>query len=174
PGMLIVQHMPAGFTAAFAKRLAESSRLDVREAKSGDDVGRGRALIAAGDRHLVLRRSGTRYFAEVNDGPLVSRHRPSVDVLFRSVAQAAGKNAVGLIMTGMGGDGAQGLLEMKQAGAATFAQDESSCVVFGMPKEAIARGAADRVLALKDLPAAVLRAANGGEPGAGTKAHGGK
>ena len=174
PGMVIVQHMPAGFTAAFAKRLAQSSRVEVREAKSGDDVGRGRALIAAGDRHLVLQRSGTRYFAEVNDGPLVSRHRPSVDVLFRSVAQAAGKNAVGLIMTGMGADGAQGLLEMKQAGAATFAQDESSCVVFGMPKEAIARGAADRVLALKDLPAAVLRAANGGEPAAGAKAQGGK
>jgi two-component system, chemotaxis family, protein-glutamate methylesterase/glutaminase len=174
PGMVIVQHMPAGFTAAFAKRLAQSSRLDVREAKSGDDVGRGRALIAAGDRHLVLQRSGTRYLVEVNDGPLVSRHRPSVDVLFRSVAQTAGKHAVGLIMTGMGDDGAQGLLEMKQAGAATFAQDESSCVVFGMPKEAIARGAADRVLALKDLPAAVLRAANGGEPAAGAKAHGGK
>ncbi|MBN2573809.1 MAG: chemotaxis response regulator protein-glutamate methylesterase [Deltaproteobacteria bacterium] len=159
PPLLIVQHMPMGFTAAFANRLAKSARIAVREAASGDAVVRGQALIARGDRHLVLRRQGKRCHVEVIEGPLVSRHRPSVDVLFRSVVQAVGPRAVGLVMTGMGDDGAQGLMEMKQAGAATFAQDEATSVVFGMPREAILRGAADAVLPLAELPAAVVRAA---------------
>ena len=159
PPILVVQHMPAGFTAAFANRLAKTARIEVREAESGDAVGPGRALIARGDRHLVLKRQGARCHVDVIEGALVSRHRPSVDVLFRSVAQAVGSRAVGLIMTGMGDDGAQGLLELSQAGAATFAQDEASSVVFGMPREAIARGAAGAVLPLHELPAALLRAA---------------
>lgn len=131
----------------------------VREAGQGDVVVRGEALIARGDRHLVLRRQGTRCHVDLLEGPLVSRHRPSVDVLFRSVAQTMGGRAVGLIMTGMGDDGADGLLEMKQAGAITYAQDEASSVVFGMPREAIARGAVSAVLALDELPAALVRAA---------------
>ena len=159
PPVLVVQHMPMGFTAAFAKRLAQTARISVREAQSGELVLRGQALIARGDHHLVLRRQGTRCHVEVIEGPLVSRHRPSVDVLFRSVAQAVGARAVGLILTGMGDDGAQGLSEMKAAGAATFAQDEASSVVFGMPREAIRRGAASTVLPLNELPAALLRAA---------------
>jgi two-component system chemotaxis response regulator CheB len=159
PPLLVVQHMPLGFTAAFANRLAQTSRMAVREARSGDQVVRGQALIARGDHHLVLRRQGNRCHVEVIEGPLVSRHRPSVDVLFRSVAQAIGPRAVGLIMTGMGDDGAQGLSEMKEAGAATFAQDESTSVVFGMPREAILRGAASTVLPLGELPAALLHAA---------------
>jgi two-component system chemotaxis response regulator CheB len=159
PPILIVQHMPMGFTEAFANRLAKSARIAVREAANGESVGRGAALIARGDRHLLLRRYGSRCHVEVAQGPLVSRHRPSVDVLFRSVAQTMGARAVGLIMTGMGDDGAQGLLEMKAAGAATFAQDEASSVVFGMPREAIQRGAASTVLPLGELPAALLRAA---------------
>ena len=160
PPILIVQHMPEAFTAAFASRLDKTARIEVREAAHGNAVTRGLALIARGDRHLVLRRQGNRCFVEVVEGPLVSRHRPSVDVLFRSVVQAAGSRAVGLIMTGMGDDGAQGLLEMKQAGAATFAQDESSSVVFGMPREAILRGAVSAVLPLYDLPPALVRAAS--------------
>jgi two-component system chemotaxis response regulator CheB len=159
PPILIVQHMPVGFTAAFANRLAKTARIGVREAAHGDTIGRGQALIARGDRHLTLCRNGNRCHVEVIEGPLVSRHRPSVDVLFRSMAQSLGTRAVGLIMTGMGDDGAQGLLEMREAGASTFAQDESSSVVFGMPREAILRGAAQTVLPLGDLPAAIVRAA---------------
>ena len=159
PGLVIVQHMPEIFTAAFARRLNETCRIEVREATDGDHVVDGRALIAPGNRHTLVRRSGARYVVEVADGPLVSRHRPSVDVLFRSAAQAAGVNAVGVILTGMGDDGAEGLLEMKRAGARTLAQDEETCVVFGMPKEAIARGAAGDVLPLGRIPAAIVKAA---------------
>ncbi len=158
PGIVIVQHMPEKFTAAFARRLDGLCAIEVKEAEDGDAVLRGRALIAPGNRHTLLQRSGARYHVTVKDGPLVSRHRPSVDVLFRSAAQYAGANAVGIIMTGMGDDGAKGLLEMRQAGAATVAQDEASCVVFGMPKEAIALGAADRVVSLDNLAAEILRA----------------
>jgi two-component system chemotaxis response regulator CheB len=156
PGMLIVQHMPERFTAAFARRLDAECAIEVKEAEPGDRVLRGRALIAAGNRHLLLRRTGTEFTVDVNDGPAVSRHRPSVDVLFRSVAQAAGPHAVGVILTGMGDDGAAGLLEMKRAGARTIAQDERTSVVFGMPKEAIARGGVDAVLPLPAIPAAIL------------------
>jgi two-component system, chemotaxis family, protein-glutamate methylesterase/glutaminase len=159
PAMVIVQHMPETFTRAFADRLNSLSRIEVKEAANGDRVVPGRALIAPGDRHMLLRRNGESYTVEIVDGPLVTRHRPSVDVLFRSVAQAAGPNAVGVIMTGMGSDGADGLLEMKQAGARTIAQDEPSCVVFGMPKEAIARGAVDDVAPLARIPELVLRRA---------------
>ena len=148
PGIVIVQHMPQGFTAAFARRLDGICRVAVKEAADGDTVVPGRALIAPGNRHLLLKRSGARYYVQIKDGPLVSRHRPSVDVLFRSVARYAGINAIGVIMTGMGDDGARGMLEMKQAKAVTLAQDEESCVVFGMPKEAIQRGAAAKVLPL--------------------------
>jgi two-component system chemotaxis response regulator CheB len=161
PPILIVQHMPAEFTKAFARRLAKTARIAVREAADGDVVVRGQALVARGDRHLLLHRQANRCHVEVASGPLVSRHRPSVDVLFRSVAQAMGERAVGLIMTGMGDDGAQGLLEMREAGAATLAQDESSSVVFGMPREAIQRGAVGAVHCLADLPVALLRAAAG-------------
>jgi len=157
PGMVIVQHMPENFTAAFARRLDGLCRITVKEAADGDTVLRGQALIAPGNRHTLLKRSGARYYVEVRDGPLVSRHRPSVDVLFRSAARYAGKNAVGVIMTGMGDDGANGLLEMRQAGAATVAQDEASCVVFGMPHEAIKRGAADQVLPLDRIAGQVLK-----------------
>ncbi len=156
PGMVVVQHMPEGFTAAFAQRLNQSCRIEVKEAADGDRVFAGRVLIAPGNLHILVRRNGAQYSVEVADGPLVSRHRPSVDVLFRSVAQSAGGNAVGVIMTGMGNDGAEGLLEMQQAGAFTLAQDESSCVVFGMPKEAIERGAVDRVVNLAGITAAIL------------------
>ncbi|MFL9823392.1 chemotaxis response regulator protein-glutamate methylesterase [Rhodoplanes sp. SY1] len=158
PPILIVQHMPEMFTAAFARRLNGLCAVEVKEAANGDTALRGRVLIAPGDRHMMLQRSGARYYVEIKDGPLVSRHRPSVDVLFRSAARYAGANAVGIIMTGMGDDGARGLLEMKQAGAHTVAQDEATSVVFGMPKEAIALGAADRVLPLDRLPAEILRA----------------
>lgn len=157
PGMVIVQHMPENFTAAFARRLDGLCRITVKEAADGDTVLRGQALIAPGNRHTLLKRSGARYYVEVRDGPLVSRHRPSVDVLFRSAARYAGKNAVGVIMTGMGDDGANGLLEMRQAGAATVAQDEASCVVFGMPHEAIKRGAAAQVLPLDRIAGQVLK-----------------
>ncbi len=156
PGIVIVQHMPEHFTAAFARRLDGICRVTVKEAENDDSVFPGRVLIAPGNRHLLLKRSGARYYVEVKDGPLVSRHRPSVDVLFRSAARYAGKNAVGLIMTGMGDDGAKGMLEMKQAGAFTIAQDEKSCVVFGMPKEAIKLGAIDLVTSLDLLAGAVL------------------
>jgi two-component system chemotaxis response regulator CheB len=158
PGIVIVQHMPEKFTAAFARRLDSLCQVEVKEAEDGDTVRPGRVLIAPGNRHLLLRRSGARYLVAIKDGPLVSRHRPSVDVLFRSAALYAGPNAVGILMTGMGDDGARGLLEMKNAGAATAAQDEDSCVVFGMPKEAIALGAADKVLPLHRIPHEILRA----------------
>lgn len=156
-GIVIVQHMPEMFTHAFAKRLNRVCSIEVKEASNGDSVVPGQALIAPGNKHLVVRRSGVDYIVEVQEGPLVSRHRPSVDVLFRSVARAAGRNAVGIILTGMGHDGAQGLLEMRETGAATIAQDEASCVVFGMPREAIAMGAAAEVLPLNELAAAALR-----------------
>jgi two-component system, chemotaxis family, protein-glutamate methylesterase/glutaminase len=159
PAIVIVQHMPEIFTRAFADRLDKLCPIEVKEAASGDRVHAGRALIAPGNRHTLLRRSGAHYSVEVIDGPLVSRHRPSVDVLFRSAAQAAGANAIGAILTGMGSDGAEGLLEMKRAGASTIAQDEKSCVVFGMPKEAIARGAVDEVVRLDRIPDALLRQA---------------
>jgi two-component system chemotaxis response regulator CheB len=151
PGIVIVQHMPEKFTAAFAARLNGLCQIEVREAQHGDRVIPGRALIAPGGRHMLLRRSGAQYIADVVDGPVVNRHRPSVDVLFRSVAKSAGKNAVGIIMTGMGDDGAAGLLEIKNAGAYTVAQDEATCVVFGMPKEAIKRDAAQKVLPLEQI-----------------------
>ncbi|MFY9512961.1 MAG: chemotaxis response regulator protein-glutamate methylesterase [Rubrivivax sp.] len=151
PGLVIVQHMPEKFTAAFAARLNSLCQVDVKEAETNDRVVPGRALIAPGGRHLLMKRSGAQYFVEVVDGPLVNRHRPSVDVLFRSVAKSAGGNALGIIMTGMGDDGAAGLLEMRNAGAKTVAQDEESCVVFGMPKEAIKRGGVERTLPLSAM-----------------------
>lgn len=156
PGLVIVQHMPENFTKAFAKRLDTICGISVKEAENGDTVIRGRALVAPGNRHTLLKRSGARYYVEIKDGPLVSRHRPSVDVLFRSAARYAGKNAVAVIMTGMGDDGARGMLEMKEAGAATIAQDEDTCVVFGMPKKALELGAVDKVLPLRHIAAAVL------------------
>jgi two-component system, chemotaxis family, protein-glutamate methylesterase/glutaminase len=153
PGIVIVQHMPERFTHAFAQRLDTMCALDVSEARHGDRVIDGRVLIAPGGRHMRLVRSGAQYHVEVTDGPLVNRHKPSVDVLFRSAAQCAGRNAIGAILTGMGDDGARGLLEMRKAGARTAAQDEASCVVWGMPREAVRLGAADDVLALADIPA---------------------
>ncbi|GLI39765.1 chemotaxis response regulator protein-glutamate methylesterase [Geobacter hydrogenophilus] len=157
PPIVIVQHMPEGFTRAFAQRLDGICRITVKEAADNDTVLRGRALIAPGNRHTLLKRSGARYYVEIKDGPLVSRHRPSVDVLFRSAARYAGKNAVGVIMTGMGDDGASGMKEMRDAGAVTIAQDEATCVVFGMPNEAIKRGGADRVIPLDAIAREVLR-----------------
>jgi len=145
-GIVIVQHMPELFTRAFAARLDGLCSIIVKEAETNDTVIRGRALIAPGNHRMLLKRSGARYFVEIKDGPLVCRHRPSVDVLFRSAARYAGQNAVGVILTGMGDDGARGMLEMKQAGAMTIAQDEATCVVFGMPKEAIKLGGVDKVL----------------------------
>jgi two-component system, chemotaxis family, protein-glutamate methylesterase/glutaminase len=156
PGIVVVQHMPEKFTAAFAKRLDGLCEVSVKEAENGDPVLRGHVLIAPGGRHTMLERKGARYHVSVREGPLVSRHRPSVDVLFRSAARAAGPNAVGVIMTGMGDDGARGMLEMKQAGAFTIAQDEASCIVFGMPKEAINLGGVDRVVGLDDIAREVL------------------
>lgn len=160
PGIAIVQHMPENFTAAFARRLDGICRISVKEAEENDTLIRGRALIAPGNRHMLLKRSGARYFVEIKDGPLVCRHRPSVDVLFRSAARYAGRNCVGVIMTGMGDDGAKGMLEMKEAGARTIAQDENSCVVFGMPNEAIKRRAVERVVPLANIAAEVLRLCN--------------
>jgi len=157
PGTVIVQHMPEQFTAAFAQRLNKLCRIEVKEACDGDKVLIGRALIAPGNRHTLLKRSGAFYYVEIKDGPLVSRHRPSVDVLFRSGARYAGPNAVGVIMTGMGDDGARGMLEMKQQGAFNIAQDEKTCVVFGMPKEAIELKGVDKVLPLQAIPSAILR-----------------
>lgn len=159
PGIVIVQHMPEMFTRAFADRLNRDCLIEVKEAANGDRVQIGRALIAPGNHHLLVQPSSDGYIAQVIEGPLVSRHRPSVDVLFRSVAKAAGRNSVGVLMTGMGDDGAQGLLEMRNAGAHTIAQDEASCVVFGMPKEAINRGAAVEVAPLKRIAHAALSAA---------------
>jgi two-component system chemotaxis response regulator CheB len=157
PGIVIVQHMPEKFTAAFARRLNGLCQVDVKEAEDGDQVISGRVLIAPGNHHMLLQRSGARYHVSIKDGPLVSRHRPSVDVLFRSAAQYAGSNALGIIMTGMGDDGAKGLLEMKKAGATTIAQNEESCVVFGMPKEAIALGAADKIVPLSAIPGEIQK-----------------
>src|SRR5262249_50075969 len=157
PGIVIVQHMPEKFTAAFARRLDGLCRVEVKEAEDGDSVLRGRVLIAPGNRHTLLQRSGARYYVSVQDGPLVSRHRPSVDVLFRSAARYAGRNATGIIMTGMGDDGAHWLKEMKTAGALTIAQDEATSVVFGMPREAIELGAADKVLPLQTLAAQIVQ-----------------
>ena len=148
PGIVIVQHMPEKFTAEFANRLNTLCQISVKEARHNDRVIPGQALIAPGGKHMLLRRNGAQYFVDVIDGPLVNRHRPSVDVLFRSVAKCAGANALGVIMTGMGDDGAAGLLEMRNAGARTLAQDEESCVVFGMPKEAIKRGGVERTVPL--------------------------
>ncbi len=156
PGIIIVQHMPEKFTASFASRLNSLCEIEVREAQNNDRVIPGLALIAQGGKHMLLKRSGAYYHVEVVDGPVVNRHRPSVDVLFRSVAKFAGKNATGIIMTGMGDDGARGLKEMHEAGAPTVAQDEETCVVFGMPKEAIKLGGVDRVMGLQDIPKAIL------------------
>ncbi|ETR70783.1 MAG: Chemotaxis response regulator protein-glutamate methylesterase, partial [Candidatus Magnetoglobus multicellularis str. Araruama] len=151
PGIVIVQHMPENFTASFAKRLDMSCNISVKEAVDNDSILRGRALIAPGNYHLLLKRSGARYHVQIKTGPLVSRHRPSVDVLFRSTARYAGANAIGVIMTGMGDDGAQGMLEMKEAGAFTIAQDEATSVVFGMPQEAIKRGGVDKIMPLQNI-----------------------
>jgi two-component system chemotaxis response regulator CheB len=155
--MVIVQHMPEEFTAAFAERLNGACSMEVKEAADGDPVARGRALVAPGNRHTMLVRNGFGFRVEVSDGPLVCRHRPSVDVLFRSVAQSAGVSSVGVLLTGMGDDGAAGLLEMRQAGAPTVVQDEASSIVFGMPKEAIARNAVDEVVPLSRMAEAILR-----------------
>lgn len=156
-GIVIVQHMPEKFTAMFAERLNGLCQLEVREARNGDRVVPGRALIAPGGRHMMLKRSGAQYVVDVADGPLINRHKPSVDVLFRSVAKFAGANALGILMTGMGDDGARGMKEMHDAGARTIAQDEASCVVFGMPKEAIKLGAADEVMGLDQIPSAIVQ-----------------
>jgi two-component system chemotaxis response regulator CheB len=161
PGIVITQHMPEHFTAAFAQRLDKVCRLDVREAKDGDPIVPGVALIAPGGKHLLVQRSGAKYQARVKDGPPVHHQRPAVDVLFQSVARHAGANAVGVILTGMGADGAAGLLEMRNAGAHTIAQDEATCVVFGMPKEAIKLGAAAEVLPLPQVARALVKAFGG-------------
>lgn len=160
PGMVIVQHMPENFTKSFAERLDTLCKVNVKEAEDNDSVVRGRVLIAPGNKHTLLKRSGSRYYVEVKDGPLVSRHRPSVDVLFRSASRYAGKNAVGVIMTGMGDDGAKGMLEMHEMGAFNIAQDEKSCVVFGMPAEAIKLNAADEVVSLEKIAEEVMRHCN--------------
>lgn len=159
PGMVIVQHMPEHFTTSFAARLDSLCKVHVKEAQNGDSVVRGQVLIAPGNKHTMLKRSGANYFVEVKDGPLVSRHRPSVDVLFRSASRYAGKNAIGVIMTGMGDDGAKGMKEMHDAGSWNIAQDEKSCIVFGMPCEAIKEGGVDQILPLKDIAQGVLKAA---------------
>lgn len=158
PGIVIVQHMPEVFTAAFAQRLNQTCRMEVKEAADGDRIIDGRALIAPGNRHMLVQRDGAEYRVQLNDGPLVSRHKPSVDVLFRSVAQAAGANSIGVILTGMGNDGSTGLLEMREAGAITFAQDEASSAVFGMPREAINCGAVQSVHSLCGMGSAILTA----------------
>ena len=160
PGLVIVQHMPAQFTKSFADRLNSLCRIEVKEARSGDRVITGRALIAPGGLHMLLKRNGAQYMVDILDGPPVSRHKPSVDVLFRSVAKAAGANALGVIMTGMGDDGARGMKEMLEAGAETLAQDEQSCIVFGMPKEAIRHGGVRQVAHLRDLPALITSYGN--------------
>ncbi|MCP5269127.1 MAG: chemotaxis protein CheB [Zoogloeaceae bacterium] len=158
PGIVVVQHMPAQFTSTFAERLNTHCKINVREAKNGDRVEAGLALIAPGGKHMLVRRGPSHYFVEVVDGPPVNRHRPSVDVLFRSVAVCAGPAATGIIMTGMGDDGARGLKEMRDAGAHTVAQDEKSCVVFGMPKVAIELGAVNQTLPLERIHEAVVAA----------------
>jgi len=156
PAILITQHMPGGFTRSFAERLDRLCRITVKEASDGERILPGHAYIAPGDQHLKLARSGANYVARLDSGPPVNRHRPSVDVLFHSAAQHAGKNSIGVILTGMGKDGAAGLLEMRQAGAPTIAQNEQSCVVFGMPREAIAVGGAVEVVALDDIPTRMM------------------
>ena len=155
-GIVIVQHMPEKFTAMFAQRLNDLCKMEVREAVDRDRVLPGRALIAPGGRHMLLKRSGAQYYVEVTDGPVVNRHKPSVDVLFRSVAQVAGRNALGIIMTGMGDDGARGMKEMHDAGAQTVAEDESTCIVFGMPKEAIKLGGVDKIVPLDKIPQEII------------------
>jgi len=160
PGIMIVQHMPEKFTASLAARLNNLCEVEVLEARHGERLINGRVLIAPGGKHMRLKRNGAQYVAEVVDGPLINHHRPSVDVLFRSVAQQAGRNAIGLIMTGMGDDGARGLRDMHDAGAVTAAQDEASCVVFGMPREAIKLGGADDVVALRDIASWLQRQAS--------------
>lgn len=157
PGIVIVQHMPEKFTASFAERLNTLCQIEVREARNNDRVMPGLALIAPGGRHMLLKRNGAQYHVEVVDGPVVNRHRPSVDVLFRSVAKYAGKNALGIIMTGMGDDGARGLKEMHVAGATTVAQDEATCVVYGMPKEAVKLGGVDRSAPLQAIPMEIMK-----------------
>ncbi|MDZ7642505.1 MAG: chemotaxis response regulator protein-glutamate methylesterase [Desulfurivibrio sp.] len=157
PGIMVVQHMPAKFTTSFAERLDSLCRIRVKEAEDGDAVVPGTALLAPGNYHMMMKRSGARYYVNIKTGPMVCYQRPSVDVLFNSVAAYGGANAIGVLLTGMGKDGAQGLLKMKEAGARTIAQDEASCVVFGMPKEAIDIGAADQVVTLNNIPAAVLK-----------------
>ncbi len=158
PPIAIVQHMPEHFTAAFANRLNTICRIDVKEARDGDSMLRGQALIAPGDKHMLLKRSGARYYVEVKSGPLVSRHRPSVDVLFRSGARYGGANVVAAIMTGMGDDGAKGMRELHDVGAYTIAQDEETCVVFGMPQEAIKQGGVDKIMPLQNIAREVVRA----------------
>ena len=160
PGIVVVQHMPEAFTAAFAARLDSICQVTVKEAVSNDRVMPGLVLIAPGGKHMLLRRSGAQYRVEVKDGPLVSRHKPSVDVLFRSTAQAAGKNAIGIIMTGMGDDGAKGMMELHEAGALTVAQDEASCIVYGMPKEAVKAGGVDGELGLSAIPNLIIQSPN--------------
>jgi two-component system chemotaxis response regulator CheB len=157
PGIVIVQHMPEKFTAAFAQRLNTLCEITVKEAENNDSVLTGHALIAPGNHHMLLKRSGARYYVEIREGPLVSRHRPSVDVLFRSAARYAGPNAIGVIMTGMGDDGALGMKEMHDAGAFTIAQDEATCVVYGMPNEAVKRGGVDESVPLGRISPAVLK-----------------
>ena len=160
PGILIVQHMPEQFTASLAARLNQMCAMEVREARNNDSVKPGIALIAPGNYHMLLQRSGARFYAQVKTGPLVCGHRPSVEVLFKSVARAAGRNAIGVILTGMGKDGASGLLEMRNNAAATIAQDEASCVVFGMPKEAIRLEAAQSILPLNRIPEKIIEHVN--------------
>ena len=156
PPIIITQHMPERFTKSWADRMNQLCRISVKEAQDGDSVLPGHALVAPGNYHMTLVRNGARYSVHIDQNPPVNRHRPSVDVMFDSVARYAGGNSVGVILTGMGGDGAKGMLAMKQAGAHTIAQDEASCVVFGMPKEAIKLGGVDKILPLADIPGAVL------------------
>ncbi|MBW2599308.1 MAG: chemotaxis response regulator protein-glutamate methylesterase [Deltaproteobacteria bacterium] len=157
PGIMVVQHMPANFTTAFSERLNEFCQVTVKEAQNNDSVNPGTVLIAPGNYHMIFRRSGARYYVEVKDGPMVHHQRPAVDVLFKSTAQYAGSNSIGVILTGMGSDGAEGLLEMKRSGAKTIAQDEKSCIVFGMPNEAIKLGAADKVVPLDQVAREIVR-----------------
>jgi two-component system chemotaxis response regulator CheB len=161
PGIVIVQHMPEKFTAAFAERLNSLCQIEVKEAQNNDRVINSRALIAPGGKHMLLRRTGAQYYVEVMDGPLVNRHRPSVDGLFRSVAKCAGANALGVIMTGMGDDGAAGLLEMRNAGARTVGQDEATCVVYGMPKEAVKRGGVEKTVPLTAIGREIMQQLSG-------------
>jgi len=156
PGTVIVQHMPAGFTTSFAQRLSQICQMEVREARDNEPVGPGVALIAPGNRHMLLRQSGALYLVKIKTGPAVNHQRPSVDVLFQSVADSAGSNAIGVLLTGMGSDGAKGLLSMHEKGAYTLAQDEQTCVVFGMPKEAIGLGAVDTIVPLQHIPQTIV------------------